>query len=276
MPPRSLRPSRPATGRTALVTGASSGIGEAFARVFAAHGWDLVITARREERLRRLQHELESHYKVGVRVVAADLADPATPMRLADELGGGGVDVDALVNNAGYGIPGPLLASPWATHAAFLRVMVSSIVELSYRFLPAMVDRGFGRIINVASLAGLVPQTAGHTLYGPSKAFVIRFSQSLADEVREKGVHVTALCPGFTHSEFHDVSGTRSMVRRLPRWMWMDAYTVARRGYDAVMAGEVVSLPGGANRVMAALSKALPERLVLAAVRRNADKFRKR
>ena len=276
MPPRSPRPSTPATDRTALVTGASSGIGEAFARVFAANGWDLVITARREDRLRQLQHELESHYKVGVRLVAADLADPATPMRLADELAGAGVNVDALVNNAGYGIAGPLLTSPWATHAAFLRVMVTSLVELSYRFLPGMVDRGFGRIINVASLAGLVPQTAGHTLYGASKTFVIRFSQSLADEVRAQGVHVTAICPGFTHSEFHDVSGTRSMVRQLPAWMWMDAYTVARRGYDAVMAGEVVSVPGAANRVMAALSKALPERLVLAAVRRNADKFRKR
>lgn len=257
------------------MTGASSGIGEAFARVFAAHGWQLVITARREDRLQALQRELESHYRVPVRTMTADLADPASPMRIADDLASAGVHLDALVNNAGYGVPGQLLASPWATHAAFLRVMVTSVVELSYRFLPFMVERGFGRIINVASVAGLVPPTGGHTLYGASKSFVIKFSQALAAEVRPQGVHVTALCPGFTYSEFHDVTGTRHMVRRLPGWMWMDAYTVARRGYDAVMSGEVVHVTGGANRLIAGLSKVLPERIVLAAVRRNAGKFRR-
>jgi short-subunit dehydrogenase len=264
-----------ALDRTVLITGASSGIGEAFARVFAAHGWHLVITARREDRLRTLQHELESGYSVDVRRITADLADPATPMRLADELSGADVRIDALVNNAGYGVPGNLLASPWATHAAFLRVMVTSVVEMSYRFLPPMLEAGYGRIVNVASLAGIVPPAAGHTLYAAAKSFAIKFSQSLAAEVRAGGVNVTALCPGFTQSEFHDVTGTRQMVRQLPKWMWMDAYTVAKRGYAAVMAGEVVHVTGGVNRVLAVLSKVLPESIMLAAVRRNAAKFRK-
>ena len=274
MPSRSARP-QTAVDRTVLVTGASAGIGEAFARVFAAHGWHLVITARREDRMRTLQDELESGYRVRVRTIAADLADPASPTRIADELTGAGIHVDALVNNAGYGVAGQLLASPWATHAAFLRVMVTSVVELSYRFLPGMIEQGYGRIINVASLSGIVPPTAGHTLYAASKSFVIKFSQSLADEVRPQGVHVTALCPGFTLSEFHDVTGTRQMVRRLPKWMWMDAYSVARRGYDAVMAGDVTHITGAANRTIAGLSKLLPESLVRRVVKRNASKFRK-
>jgi short-subunit dehydrogenase len=274
MSTRSPRP-HTALDRTVLVTGASAGIGEAFARVFAAHGWHLVITARREDRLRTLQGELESGYRVRVRTIAADLADPASPTRIADELNGAGVHVDALVNNAGYGVSGHLLASPWATHAAFLRVLVTSVVELSYRFLPGMIDHGYGRIINVASLAGVVPPVAGHTLYAASKSFVIKFSQSLAAEVRPQGVHVTALCPGFTFSEFHDVTGTRQQVKRLPKWMWMDAYAVARRGYDAVMAGRVTEVTGAANRTIARLSKLLPESLVLRAVERNASKFRK-
>jgi uncharacterized protein len=153
--------------------------------------------------------------------------------------------------------------------------MVTSVVEMSYRFLPPMLEAGYGRIVNVASLAGIVPPAAGHTLYAAAKSFAIKFSQSLAAEVRAGGVNVTALCPGFTQSEFHDVTGTRQMVRQLPKWMWMDAYTVAKRGYAAVMAGEVVHVTGGVNRVLAVLSKVLPESIMLAAVRRNAAKFRK-
>ncbi|HXE80087.1 MAG TPA: SDR family oxidoreductase [Vicinamibacterales bacterium] len=261
-------------GRTALVTGASSGIGEAFARVFAEHGWDLVLTARREDRLARLAGELAGAHRIRVEVVPADLSDPSAPSRLVDEVARRGVRIDGLVNNAGYGVPGRLLASPWHVHEAFLRVMVTAVVELTHRLLPAMLARKYGRIVNVASLAGLVPPTAGHTLYSASKAFVIRFSQALAAEVAADGVHVTALCPGFTLSEFHDVTGTRERVKRLPRWMWMDARTVAEQGYRAVMAGDVVHVTGRVNRTIAALTKVLPERLVLAVSRRNASKFR--
>ena len=117
-------------------------------------------------------------------------------------------------------------------------------------------------MINVASLAGLVPAAAGHTLYAASKAFVIRFSESLASEVKASGVHVTALCPGFTRSEFHDRTGTRETVSRIPPWMWMDSSVVARQGYDAVMAGIPVYVNGRVNRTIAALVKYLPQKLV--------------
>ena len=143
--------------------------------------------------------------------------------------------IDALVNNAGYGVPGTYLASAWERHAAMLNLMVMAVSELTYRLLPGMIERRYGRIINVASLAGLVPTPAGHTLYAATKAFAIKFSEALAHEGRPHGVHVTAVCPGFTLSEFHDVTGTRAQVSKLPAWMWMDASTVARQGFDAVM-----------------------------------------
>ena len=127
-----------------------------------------------------------------------------------------------------------------------------------FRSLPGMLERGYGRIINVSSLAGLIPAPAGHTLYPASKAFVMRFSEALSEEVRGKGVHVTALCPGFTRSEFHDVTGTRPSVSKLPGAMWQDSPTVAREGYAAVMAGRAVYVPGRLNRAMAFVARHAP------------------
>lgn len=244
--------------RTALVTGASSGIGEAFAEVFAAAGFDLVLAARREDRLRAVAQRLERRHHVRVHVVVTDLEVPGGAARLAAEVASRGLAIDALVNNAGYGVPGMYLANPWQRHEAFIEIMVSAVAELTYRFLPAMVGRGYGRIVNVASLAGLTPAPAGHTLYAASKAFVIKFSEALAAEVAPAGVHVTAVCPGFTYSEFHDVTGTRQMVSRLPRFLWMDAATVARQGFEAVMAGRPIEVNGPVNKAIALLARLMP------------------
>jgi short-subunit dehydrogenase len=261
--------------RTALITGASSGIGEAFAEVFAAEGFDLVITARREGRLRTLAERLEQRHGGRVHLVVADLAQPDAAGRLVADLGARGIHVDALVNNAGYGVPGVYTASPWSRHDEFLQVMVTSLAELTYRLLPPMVERGYGRIINIASLAGLIPAPAGHTLYAASKAFVIRFSEALSHEVRHHGVHVTALCPGFTLSEFHDVTGTREQMKRLPRWLWMDAPTVARQGLDAVMAGTPVYINGRVNRAIVTLVRYMPQWLVASVGRKFGKSYRK-
>src|SRR4051812_22287084 len=195
--------------RTALITGASAGIGEAFAEVFAAEGWNLVLVARREDRLRAVAARLVAAHRIDARVIVADLGERDAPARVAAELAADGVTIDALVNNAGYGVPGSYLRSTWDCQAQMLQVMVTGVAELTYLFLPAMLQRGYGRIINVASVAGLVPSPGGHTLYAATKAFLIKFSEALGHEVRARGVHVTALCPGFTRSEFHDVTGTR-------------------------------------------------------------------
>lgn len=260
--------------KTVLITGASSGIGEAFAGVFAAEGFDLAITARREGRLRQVAERLRQRHDVRVEIVVEDLSDRGAPARLCAALDARGMPIDALVNNAGYGIPGAYTSTPWERQEALLQVMVMSLAELTHRVLPGMMTRRYGRIVNVASLAGLVPASAGHTLYAASKAFVIRFSEALAPEVARHGVHVTALCPGFTRSEFHDVTGTRDRVSRMPRWMWMDAPAVARQGFDAVMAGTPVLVNGRVNRVIALLAKYLPQQVVRAAGRRTGRFYR--
>lgn len=262
----------PVSNGCALVTGASSGIGAAIAREYARRGVPLALSARREDRLQALAEELRP--QVEVAIFPEDLADPAGAERLVAAIHARGVVVSHLVNNAGYGVPGRYLSRGWATHAAFMQVLVASVAELTWRLLPEMETRGFGRVLNVASLAALVPSSAGHTLYGAAKSFVIRFSEALALEERARGVHVTALCPGMTYSEFHDVNGMRSRVAKLPTWLWLDAATVARLGVDAVERGDMRCVTGGANKLFAGLSKYLPERASRALLEGRSKDFR--
>lgn len=261
--------------RRALVTGASSGIGLAFAGVLAAEGCDLILTARRLDRLEALARELRTGHQVEVDVIAEDLADPHAPGRLCEAISGKSLAVDILVNNAGFGVPGSYAGTTWQQQRDFLQVLVVSLAELTHRLLPGMIDKRWGRIINVASLAGLMPGVAGHTLYAAAKAFVISFSESLGLEAADYGVNVTASCPGFTMTEFHDVTGTREQVSRIPAFMWLDAETVARGSYDAVMAGTTVYVPGRVSRSLASLAKVLPRRVVSGLMQRNAGKFRR-
>ena len=255
-----------------LITGASAGIGAALAREYARRGMPLVLTARRADRLQSLADELSE--QVDVIVIPADLADPTAPKALFDACQQRDLFIGTLVNNAGYGVPGRFLSSDWETHRDFLQVMQTGVAELCHRFLPAMEAAGHGRILNIASLAGLVPASAGHTLYGANKAWLIRFSETLALECRERGVHVTALCPGFTWSEFHDVNGMRGNVSKLPGYLWQDAESVARIGVDAVEAGRTVVLTKGVNKVIAGISKYLPGSLARAIVSSKSKDFR--
>ncbi len=264
----------PSPRRRALVTGASSGIGAEFARQLAARGCDLVLTARREERLQSLADELRSRHGIDVQVIAADLADPAAPARIVEAACRDGRIVDILINNAGYGVRGGFLASEWAVHRDFLQVMLTAPLELCHRLLPAMRERRSGGILNVASLAGLVPASAGHTLYGAVKVCLIRFSQSLALENRAHGVRVCALCPGFTYSEFHDANGMRARMSRMPAWMWMDAPSVVRQGLDALERGRIICVTGRINRAIKSLFKLLPDALALRLMERRAKPFR--
>jgi uncharacterized protein len=260
--------------RWALVTGASAGIGEAFARELAARGCNLVLTARRLDRLDALAGELSSRHAIQAECIAADLAQPDASASLCVEIERRGIVIDILINNAGYGVTGHFPAQPWQAHADFLQVMVSAPCELVYKLLPGMQQRGYGRIVNVASLAGLIPGSAGHTLYAASKAFLIKFSQSLALENVTRGVNVCAVCPGFTYSEFHDVTGTRGIVSKMPRWMWLTSAEVARQGIDAVERGEIVHVTGRVNRLIKSLLKLLPDRFALGLVRKQSKNFR--
>ena len=259
---------------TALVTGASAGIGKAFADVFARYGFNLILTARREDRLREIAQDLAKRHGVQVETIAADLADPAAPARLIGEIKSRGLKVDALINNAGYAVPGRFVASKWQDQHDFIQVLMTAPCELAHLVLPDMVARKRGYIINIASLAGLVPGSAGHTLYGASKSFMIQFSRSLHMEAEPLGVHVTAVCPGFTYSEFHDVTGTRAQVSRMPKLMWMTAEAVAEEGYQAVMRNKPVHVNGRVNKGIAVLAKYLPDSLALSIMKARSGSIR--
>ena len=257
-------PSRPdPTSRTVLITGASAGIGRALARVYAAEGWDLILTARRIEPLEALAEELRRTGRT-VHVMTEDLVDPAAPERLWKATQTQGLVIDGLVNNAGFSRVTGFLKTDLQAHRDMLRVMLSAPVGLSRLFIPGMVERGFGRVLNVASLAGQMPATGGDTLYGPIKSFLIKASQGLHLETQGTGVHVTVLNPGYTLTEFHDVNGSRAQVSKAyPRWMWMDADRVARVGHEACEANRPSVTPGAMNSVLVALARYLPQGLAL-------------
>ncbi|MEM9303207.1 MAG: SDR family oxidoreductase [Pseudomonadota bacterium] len=248
--------------RTVLITGASSGIGAALAREFAARGNHLVLVARRRDRLQTIADELKDYYGCRCIVAPADLSVPETPAAISDALTASGVEIDVLVNNAGYGIPGAFLSVDWERQAAMLQVMITAVAELTHRFLPAMVARGSGQILNVASVAGFMPGTAGHTLYGPIKAWMIPFTQAIAAEYGDQGIRATAVCPGFTRSEFHDVSGTRGLVADMPGYMWMNADQVAETAVDALERGDTVYVPGRFNRLLSWCARHAPRRIL--------------
>jgi len=260
--------------RLALITGASAGIGYALANEFGANGWDLALVARREDRLKEHASELEERYGIDVLVIPADLNDPEAPVRILEAIDVAERQVDALVNNAGFGLPGLFVQTDWADQAKFIQLMLTSYCELVHRVLPGMQERGYGRILNVASVAGIMPGTKGHTLYAAVKSALIKFSESLHLETEGTGVHVTALCPGLTYSEFHDVNGTRDKVSQMPAYWWLSAEKVAADGYAALQANRPVTVPGLWWKFLTGLYKLLPRDLALSLTARSSARLR--
>lgn len=262
--------------RLALITGASAGIGAAFARTYASHGYDVALTARRADRLEKLAAEISLGSGVETIVAPADLSQAGAVDEILAAIAAQGREVDAVVNNAGFGHPGTYVQTTWADQQAFLQVLLHSVAEMNHKVLPGMVERRFGRIVNVASLAGLIPGSLGHTLYGATKSFLIKFSQSLHLENLQTGVHVTALCPGFTYSEFHDVNDTREQISgATPSWLWLGADEVAAAGYEAAEANRAVCVTGAPNKAIAAFAKVIPDDWALALMAGQSGKFRK-
>ncbi len=251
--------------RWALVTGASAGIGEAYANALMEKGANLILVARREDRLKALAESVEAKGQRAL-IVPTDLSDPGAPETIMAQVNAAGVPVDILVNNAGYGLPGTYSETTWKDQQDFIQVMVTAYAQLTHLALGPMRERGWGRIINVASLAGLIPAGANYTLYGASKAFVIAMTQSVAAECRGTDIKASACCPGFTYSEFHDVTETREVVNKLPKYAFMEAGPVAELSLRAVEKGHTTYVPGGFNKFIAALLRLLPlsiaERLV--------------
>lgn len=266
-----------ASNRLVLVTGASAGLGAEFARQFAAKGWDVALTARRLDRLDQLAREIEDKHKVATITISQDLARPDSVDTILRELKETGRHIDGIVNNAGYGLPGTFFNTSWKDQADFIRVLYTAPIELVHKALPGMVERNFGRIINVASLAGYTPGSNGHTLYASVKSGLIKFSESIQAEADAAGhdIHCTALCPGFTWTEFHDVNGTREMTNQSPDWMWMEAEPVVKSGMDAVVRGQPVCVPGAVNKGLATLTRILPEPVGRALIKQQGKRFRK-
>ncbi|MFN4287905.1 MAG: SDR family NAD(P)-dependent oxidoreductase [Brevundimonas sp.] len=260
--------------RTALITGASAGLGAAFARQMAARGWALALTARRADRLDQLRAEIEAGYGVPVSTFPLDLSAPGAAQDLFDQVGAAGLRPAALINNAGFSRTEGFARTPWPRHEAMVRLMLEAPLALSHLCLPAMKAEGFGRILNVCSLAGFMPATGGDTLYGPIKSFLIKASMGLHMEVREHGIHVSALCPGYVLTEFHDANGSREQVSAAyPAFMWMSAEDVVRQGLEALEANRPVQIPGRINSAIAGIVRALPDSWGLALAARHARRL---
>ncbi len=244
---------------TALVTGASSGIGREFARALAVRGCDLVIVARRHDRLESLASELRSDHQVDVEVMAADLTERDDLAEVETRLRDVAPPIDLLVNNAGMATYGPFLEIDVEDEDTEIRLNVLAVARLAHVALPGMVERGSGAIVNVSSLAGMQP-VPFNTTYAATKAFVSSFSESLHEELRGTGVRVMALCPGFVKTEFHDAAEIEAGA--IPAAAWLDADDVVATALRDLERGEAVSVPGLGYRTLAAASRVTPRPVV--------------
>jgi short-subunit dehydrogenase len=248
-----------------LITGASGGIGAELAKVAAAHGHDLVLVARDLGPLQTLAGALTKRHNNTVRVVSKDLSGPQAAQQLFDELQASGIVVDLLINNAGFGLYGQFWHSDTARTLDMLHVNVVTLTHLCRLFLPQMIERGRGRVLNVASIAAFQPGPM-MAVYYASKAYVLSFSEALANELKGSGVTMTALCPGLTRTRFAQRAGLD--LSRLFRWVPVsDPQRVAIVGYRAMMRGKTTAIPGVMSRLVAFSTRFAPRGLAAAVVR---------
>jgi short-subunit dehydrogenase len=256
----------PGNDRAAIVTGASSGIGEQFARILSLRGYQVVLVARSADRLAALAGRLgpQAH------PLPADLSDRTARAGLLDRVAALGLVPDILINNAGFSTLGPVAKSVPEQEVNLVEVDVAAVVDLCSRFLPGMVDRRRGAVLNVASVVAFAP-LPGQAAYGAAKAFVLSYTHSLRGELRGTGVSATALCPGPVETGFADAAGLskEEAESALPRVMWVPADKVAEAGIDGLAAGKAVVIPGRVNQVASALARVAPPELLLPVLARN-------
>lgn len=243
----------------ALITGGSVGIGAALADVFAAHGHDLILVSRNREKLEARGRAIHQQFGVDVICLPEDLADPAGARRLHESVAARRLDVDYLVNNAGVGLYGKFTSTDLDAEIRMIQLNVTSVVDLTKRFLPSMIARRSGRILNVASTAAFAPGP-WMSVYFATKAFLLSFSQAIEYELQTSGISVTTLCPGPTESEFKERAG--SQRSRLFQSFLMDAPRVARAGYDGMMKGKTVVVPGLRNKLIPFATRFAPRPLI--------------
>jgi uncharacterized protein len=244
----------------ALVTGASTGIGAAIATDLARRGTDLVLVARSADKLEQLAERLASEHGVVTEVLPADLVDPEQRAAVEDRLRATSDPVDLLVNNAGFGQTGPFLDSSPDQAAGAIELNTIALTRLTHAVLPRLVEAGHGGVLNVSSVGSFqpVPQMA---VYAATKAYVSSFTEALHEELRGSGVHITALCPGFTRSDFVEAAGAEDAASRIPGFLWQDAEPVAEAGVEAVRRGRAKVVTGSLNQLAASLSSVTPARV---------------
>jgi short-subunit dehydrogenase len=245
--------------KSALITGASSGIGKELARVFARQGHPLVLVARDEQRLDQLAHELRTGFGVVVEVVPQDLAGEGAVQEVINKLEQKSIVVDVLVNNAGFDVYGNFWETDLVGELQMIQVNQVALTELCKYLLGGMRERGGGKILNVGSTGSFIP-TPFNAVYAATKAYVLSFSESLAEELRGSGVTVTVLCPGATRTEFQQRAGITSA--RLLKFGLMDAKSVAECGYRGVMKGKRIVVPGLLNKIQVFATRLLPRSLM--------------
>lgn len=239
--------------KTAIITGASSGIGESFANQLAAKGYQLLLVARRQDRLHKLAKELDQKYGAQVEALAADLSDDAG-ISLVEERIQGMESVDILVNNAGFGMSGYFTKLDLERNLEMIELHVIAAVRLTYSALTGMISRESGSIINVSSVAAFLPW--GNVTYNATKAYLVAFSEALNAESRSKNIRVQALCPGFTVTEFHDSPDLLRIRRsRLPKIFWLSTDFVVAESLKALAQGKVICIPGAHYRLVVALGR---------------------
>ena len=257
---------------TVLITGASSGIGLELAKLFARDGYDLVLVVRRREKLEALGEDLTRRHGIQFRAIAADLADPAAPAEIFRQLAAASVAVDVVVNNAGFGELGLFAKTDLETERRMIQVNITALTALTRLFLPGMLERRRGRILNVASTAGFAPGPL-MAVYYATKAYVISLSEALGEELRGSGVSVTVLCPGPTLTEFQSVAHMESTrLFRTPGVM--NAESVGRAGYAGLMGGKRMVVPGLLNRVLPFVIRLSPRAMVVRVSRLFQEKVR--
>lgn len=247
------------------MTGASAGIGVELARAFAGDGSDLVLVARREDRLDAVRRELLGAHDVDIRVIPCDLAEADAAARLTTRLRDDGLDVDVLVNNAGFGAHGRFTDLPLERQRAMIQLNVTTLTELTHLLLPAMIQRGRGGVLNVASTAAFQPGPSMAAYYA-TKAYVLHFTEALREELLRHDVTVSALCPGPTWTEFMDVAGLGAPP--MFKWFAMSAVRAARAGHRGFRRRKPVIIPGVGNKLGTLLVRVTPRRLVPKVVQR--------
>ena len=253
---------RPTAEGTALVTGASAGIGQEIARQLAMRGHGVTLVARREDRLRALAAELASEHGVRAEALPCDLLDPDERAKLPERVASLGLHVGVLVNNAGFGTAGPFHRSAVDRELQQVRLLIEAVADLTGRFLPAMVDRGEGAVLTVASTAGFqpLPNMAG---YGAAKAWARSFSKAIHEEVKPRGVAVTALCPGPVGTEFFDVAGPTPIESVVPRPLWVEPEDVARIAVEALASNRSEVVPGRGMSTLVHASRMIPHEVAM-------------